>query len=116
MARGVEQLTASSPDAAAGGAPSCSPPCSGRPRRSPRVLAADLLIVTDDRGRVLVASERHRKRPEPAPTSPSLPVVRRALDPSLPTDASNFGVVQFAGDYFQVGRCPSSCKGFRSGP
>jgi len=78
-------------------------------------LGRDLLIVTDDRGRVLAASERHGKRPPAGADLRLLPVVRRALDPSLPTDASNFGVAQVGGDYFQVGCVPIVLQGFAIG-
>ena len=78
-------------------------------------LGRDLLIVTDDRGRVLAASERHGKRPPAGADLRLLPVVRRALDPSLPTDASNFGVAQMGGDYFQVGCVPIVLQGFAIG-
>ena len=69
-------------------------------------LGKDLLIVTDDRGRVLAASERQGARPAPGDDLGSLAVVRRALDPNLPADASNFGVVQFHDAYFQIGCVP----------
>ena len=74
-------------------------------------LGRDLLIVTDDRGRVLAASERHGKRPRAGADLSGLPVVRRALDPSSPTDASNFGVTRLGGDYFQVGCVPIVLRG-----
>jgi hypothetical protein len=78
-------------------------------------LGKDLLIVTDDRGRVLAASERHGARPPVGADLLPLPVVNRALDPSLPTDASNFGVAQLGGDYFQIGCVPIVLQGFPIG-
>src|SRR4029450_7662416 len=44
-----------------------------------------------------------------------LPVVHRALDASMPTDESNFGVVQVAGHYFQIGCVPIVLQGFPIG-
>jgi signal transduction histidine kinase/ActR/RegA family two-component response regulator len=74
-------------------------------------LGKDLLIVTDDRGRVLAASERHGARPPVGADLLLLPVVHRALDSSLPTDASNFGVAEVAGGYFQIGCVPIVLQG-----
>ena len=78
-------------------------------------LGKDLLIVTDDRGRVLAASERHGARPAVGADLLPLPAVHRALDSSLPTDASNFGVAQVAGQYFQIGCVPIVLQGFPIG-
>jgi signal transduction histidine kinase/ActR/RegA family two-component response regulator len=78
-------------------------------------LGKDLLIITDDRGRVLAASERHGARPRVGADLLLLPVVHRALDSSLPTDASNFGVAEVAGDYFQIGCVPIVLQGFPIG-
>ena len=69
-------------------------------------LGKDLLVVTDDRGRVLAASERHGVHPRVGADVGTLPAVRRALDPSLPADASNFGVVRFGETNFQIGCVP----------
>ena len=78
-------------------------------------LGKDLLIVTDDRGRVLAASERHGLRPAHGADLLFLPVVHRALDSSMPTDASNFGVAEFGGSYFQIGCVPIVLQGFPIG-
>jgi signal transduction histidine kinase len=78
-------------------------------------LGKDLLIVTDEQGRVLAASERHGARPPVGADLLLVPVVHRALDSSLPTDASNFGVAQVTGDYFQIGCVPIVLQGFPIG-
>ena len=78
-------------------------------------LGKDLLIVTDEHGRVLAATERHGARPRVGADLMLLPVVRRALDPSLPTDVSNFGVGQVGADYFQIVSVPIVLQGFPIG-
>jgi len=69
-------------------------------------LGKDLVVVTDDRGRVLAASEQRGARPSLGQDLTPLYVVHRALDLALPADASNFGVAQFGDVYFQIGCVP----------
>jgi signal transduction histidine kinase len=69
-------------------------------------LGNDLLVVTDEHGRVLAASERRAARPALGDDLAALPVVRRALDPTLPAERSNFGAARFHGEYFQIGCVP----------
>ena len=69
-------------------------------------LGKDLLVVTDERGRVLAASERSGASPAWGDDLSAWSVVRRALDPSLPADTSNFGVARLHDVYFQIGCVP----------
>ncbi|HUL03462.1 MAG TPA: ATP-binding protein [Gemmatimonadales bacterium] len=69
-------------------------------------LGKDLVVVTDDRGLVLAASEQRGTRPALGDNLSALPVVRRALDPSLAADVGNFGVLQVGDAYFQIGCVP----------
>ncbi|HUK22739.1 MAG TPA: ATP-binding protein [Gemmatimonadales bacterium] len=69
-------------------------------------LGQDLLVITDERGRVLGASVRGTARAQIGLPLEPLPIVRRALDVTHPTDSANFGVVRIGNEYFQIAAVP----------
>ncbi len=75
-------------------------------------LERDILIVTDDQGKVLAASGSLKALPEIGDDLSSRPIVRQALEPTVPIDAHNFGVLTLHGEYFQVGCVPIVLQGF----
>ncbi|HUL50364.1 MAG TPA: ATP-binding protein [Gemmatimonadales bacterium] len=66
----------------------------------------DLLIVTDERGRVLAASARGTVRPQIGLPLEPLPIVHRALDVTHPADPANFGVARIGAEYFRIAAIP----------
>jgi signal transduction histidine kinase/ActR/RegA family two-component response regulator len=78
-------------------------------------LNTDLLVVTDDRGHVLAARERGGAAPAPGTDLSGLTEVAHALDPSLPSDSSGFGVAHFGQTYFQAAYVPIVLRGFPIG-
>ncbi|HKW42243.1 MAG TPA: ATP-binding protein [Gemmatimonadales bacterium] len=69
-------------------------------------LGRDLLVVTDDRGRVLAATDRNGTAPRVGDDFSSLPAVRRALDPPQGDAAASLGVARLRGVDFTVGCVP----------
>jgi signal transduction histidine kinase/ActR/RegA family two-component response regulator len=69
-------------------------------------LDKDLLILTDDQGRVLAASSRHGARPAVGDDLSSLGVVAAALQASARVDSSGFAVVRFSANDYQVTGVP----------
>ena len=65
-------------------------------------LDKDLLILTDDRGRVLAVNSRNGSAPAVGDDLSSRTAVRAALQPSARVDSSGFAVMQFSGSDFQV--------------
>jgi signal transduction histidine kinase/CheY-like chemotaxis protein len=78
-------------------------------------LNKDLLVVTDGRGHVLAARERHGAAPASGTDLSKVAEVRRALDPSEPSDSSGFGIAHFGPAYFQVAYVPILLRGFPIG-
>ena len=78
-------------------------------------LGKDLLIVTDDQGRVLASRERRGGAPAPGTDLSGLADVQRALDPTLPSDSSGFGIERFGDTYFQAACVPIVLRGFPIG-
>jgi len=77
-------------------------------------LDRDLLVVADDRGRVLVALRRG-DGPTPSGDLANLPAVRHALESDVTRADSSFGVVRLGGVAFQVGSAAIIVQGFPSG-
>jgi signal transduction histidine kinase/ActR/RegA family two-component response regulator len=69
-------------------------------------LGRDLIIVTDEAGRVLVGIERHGAAPPGRADLATLPPVARSLDPNVPAEEASTGVARFAGVDFQIGCVP----------
>jgi len=63
----------------------------------------DLLIVTDDRGRVIAAVARHGREPAPGDNLSRLPAVQHVLAADTPTPDSSFGLVRAGERLHQVG-------------
>ncbi|HXI03846.1 MAG TPA: ATP-binding protein, partial [Candidatus Saccharimonadales bacterium] len=75
-------------------------------------LDNDLLIVTDDEGKVLAASERTGSRIEPGESLASQPVVKHALNQDGPVGEGNFAVLELDGTPFQVTCVPIVLQGY----
>ncbi len=78
-------------------------------------LDRDLLLVTDDRGRVLAVSERLGARPGVGQDLSSIPVLRGTLDSSAPIGPQNFAVLRFENQHFLVGCVPIVLQDFPVG-
>ncbi|HWH53442.1 MAG TPA: cache domain-containing protein, partial [Gemmatimonadaceae bacterium] len=71
-----------------------------------RRVDADLLLVTDDSGRVFASADR-RGAPMPRGTSLlSLPAVRRVLDPRAPADSGGLAVLRTNAAHVEVAAYP----------
>lgn len=84
----------------------------GEAEKVASILGRDLLIITDDRGRVLASAGHDPIGPVDGEDLSSRSVVRRALEQDSPVDAQNLAVLDFAGEYFQVGTVPVALQGF----
>jgi signal transduction histidine kinase/ActR/RegA family two-component response regulator len=77
----------------------------GHAQRLVQNARADLLVITDDSGRVFsVAGERASLRR--GDRLSSLPAVAAALDPAAPADTGDLAVLETSAGYFQVGVYP----------
>jgi len=63
-------------------------------------LPSDLLIVTDDRGRVLAANGRSTSVPEQGADLSVNPALSHALSPQVAIGDQNFGLLDFGDQYF----------------
>jgi len=63
-------------------------------------LHNDLLIVTDDKGRVLAANGRATRLPEWGEDLSGYPMLRHALDPEATIGDQNFGLMDLGEQYF----------------
>jgi signal transduction histidine kinase/ActR/RegA family two-component response regulator len=77
-------------------------------------LGRDLLVITDDHGRVLAASERRGIHPTIGQDLSSLKLIRHALDGGDST-TSSLGVARFGDVFFQVGSVPIVLRGIPIG-
>ncbi|MEO8448409.1 MAG: ATP-binding protein [Gemmatimonadota bacterium] len=77
-------------------------------------LGYDLLVVTNERGRVLAAVAPPGV-PLPTGLLDSLPVVRHALGARVPAADSSFGIMRLGGKPFQVGAAAILLQGFPIG-
>src|SRR5437867_76229 len=75
-------------------------------------LGRDLLVVTDQDGRVLAASGRFEEWPRVGEDLSSRAIVGRALAGGDAVADRNFGVVRLRGDIFQAGCVPIVLQGF----
>jgi signal transduction histidine kinase/CheY-like chemotaxis protein len=76
-------------------------------------LGNDLLLITDDRGRVLAAAGAAAgSGPAIDADLSSRPLIRRALNPQSPADAHGFAVIEFGGQHFRLGAAPIVLGGF----
>ncbi|HKX55359.1 MAG TPA: ATP-binding protein, partial [Xanthomonadales bacterium] len=75
-------------------------------------LPHDLLLVTDEAGRVLGASGHTDTLPAPGENLSTLPVMRQALDPMAQVGEQNFGVFTLQQQYYLVGSVPIELQGF----
>jgi len=78
-------------------------------------LGKDLLVVTNDSGRVLAAAGRDPGRPAAGTELGALLTIRRALDPAAVIDSGNYGVLEFGGRYYQAASVPIVLAGFTIG-
>lgn|GEM_PF-1035416 len=77
-------------------------------------LGRDLLVITDDHGRVLAASERRGIHPTVGQDLSSMKMVRHALDGGDST-TSSVGVGRFGDVYFEIGSVPIVLRGIPIG-
>jgi signal transduction histidine kinase/ActR/RegA family two-component response regulator len=75
-------------------------------------LARGLLIVTDDRGRVLAATGRPEDRPATGEDLGAWPAVRHALAQDAPVGPLNFSVRVIRDGVFQIGCVPMILQGY----
>ncbi len=75
-------------------------------------LGQDLLVVTDDEGRILSASERGGLSVIPGEELASQPVVDFALNQDAPVGERNFAVLRLGGIHFQVACVPIILQGY----
>lgn len=74
-------------------------------------LGRDLLIVTDDEGKVLAASGRDSITPDIGKDLSSLTILQRALDPTAPIGDQSHAVLKIRGQYVRVGCVPIVLQG-----
>ena len=84
------------------------------------VFRADLMIVTDDRGRVFaVAGDREGEGSEPLPgvgaDLSGMQAVKRALDPNAPADEGMQAILQGSPASYQVAVAPLVVSGYTAG-
>ncbi len=84
----------------------------GEAEKVASILGRDLLVITDDRGRVLSSAGHDPSGPATGEDLSTRSVVRRALQQDSPVDGQNLAVLDFAGEYFQVGTVPVALQGF----
>jgi signal transduction histidine kinase/CheY-like chemotaxis protein len=75
-------------------------------------LGRDLLIVTDENGRVLATDSRDGEGPAIGDDLSSRSIVLHALQQDAPIGDQNFAVLSFQGRHFQVGCVPIVLQGF----
>ncbi len=75
-------------------------------------LGKDLLVVTDDEGLILAASERSGLGVQPGEDLATQPVVRFALNQDEPVGEQNFAVLRLGGIHFQVACVPIVLQGY----
>ena len=78
-------------------------------------LGKDLLVVTDENGRVLAARARRGDAPAAGTDLSGSMSVRRVLDAAFPSDSSAFGVAAFGGVPYQTAYVPITLRGFPIG-
>jgi signal transduction histidine kinase len=84
-------------------------------RRLVQNARADLLVITDDSGRVFSASGGRVPSLARGARLSSLPVVSHALDPRTPSDSGGLAVLETDAGYFQVAVHPLVQDGFTLG-
>jgi signal transduction histidine kinase/ActR/RegA family two-component response regulator len=80
-----------------------------------RDLGKDLLVVTNDRGVVLAASELEGQGPATGADLAALPTVAHSLDPSADPDSASFAVLAFGERYYQAACVPIVQNGYTIG-
>ena len=79
-------------------------------------VGRDLLVVTDDRGRVLAAAESHGGGPAVGVDLSGIPAVRQAIAVTDQGDGgARFAMARLEGRYYQVGSVPIVLQGFPIG-
>lgn len=81
-------------------------------RKVAGIVGGDLLVITDDRGRVLASTSRDGVGPHPGEDLSDRGAVRRALAPDSGLDEHNLAVLDFDGRHFQVGAVPVTLQGY----
>jgi signal transduction histidine kinase len=84
-------------------------------RRLAQSVAADLLLVTDDSGRVFATAGPHAAAIPRGTSVASLPAVRQALDPNARADAGGLAVLRIGTIYLEVAVYPLVQDGFTIG-
>jgi len=75
-------------------------------------LPNDLLLVTDNKGRLLAANNRLDSGPELDEDLSAKPALKHALNPLEPTGDQNFGVINLDGQYYFIGTSPINLQGY----
>jgi signal transduction histidine kinase/ActR/RegA family two-component response regulator len=75
-------------------------------------LGNDLLLIIDERGRVLASAGDSGMGPAIDEDLSSHELIRRALNPASPADAGRFAVIEFGGRPFALGAAPIVLGGF----
>jgi signal transduction histidine kinase len=83
--------------------------------RAARRLERDLLVVTDDEGRVLAATGRAELFPRPGENLSAVPVVRHALSQHDPPGPRNLAVLERGGRQVRLGAVPILLQGYLIG-
>jgi signal transduction histidine kinase/ActR/RegA family two-component response regulator len=80
-----------------------------------RNVQADLLLVTDDWGRVFASAARGAARVPRGTSLKTLKAVQRALDPTAPADTGDLGVLRTDAGYLEVAVYPLVQAGYTLG-
>jgi signal transduction histidine kinase/ActR/RegA family two-component response regulator len=80
-----------------------------------RNVQADLLLVTDDSGRVFASAARGATTVPRGTSLKSLKAVQRALDPTAPADTGDLGVLRTDAGYLEVAVYPLVQAGYTLG-
>jgi len=77
-----------------------------------RMLGKDLLVVTDQAGRVLAGEGPDGPTPQPGEDLSSQSLVQHAMTQTTPVNRDNFAILVYRGEYFQAGCVPILLQGY----
>ena len=78
-------------------------------------VGRDLIVITDDSGRVFAAASRHRTSIVTGTDLSSLRAVHVALDPDVPADTGVYGVIDLSASTYSVAAVPLVSSGHTLG-
>ena len=84
-------------------------------RRLAQAVAADLLLVTDDSGRVFAGAGPHAAAVPRGTSLAALPAVRQVIDPNARADSGGLAVLRIGEVYLEVAAYPLVQDGFTVG-